>query len=172
MHLFMMQPELFALRNVLLSLSFPGSLIDGINFVFLITTINMKAEMKKLLTIVMILCIGAGYSCAFGQDAKTQKENKKGGFAVGGYDNTRQEEKSTVTKRSVVIPEEAEPAEKSVEEAATPVPTQAPVAAPQAPETNAGKPVQGNKEIGQAPSQDTKSKQKAKKNSKAKSKRK
>jgi len=110
--------------------------------------------MKKLFTLLLILCIGVLSGNAFGQDKKTQE--KKGGFSVGGYDNTRQEEKSTVTKRSVVIPEEAPPAEKAAEEAMpAPAPAPAPAMAPSAPE---------GKDIGQEKSQTSREKEKAKKN--------
>jgi hypothetical protein len=98
--------------------------------------------MKRLLTLLLIICIGALSGNAFGQDKKTQE--KKGGFSVGGYDNTRQEEKATVTKRSVVIPEEAAPAEKAVEEAASAQPAPAPAMAPPAAEAKPQKDDQGN----------------------------
>lgn len=116
-------------------------------------------------------------STAFGQQDKKTKE-KKGGFEVGGYDNSRQEEKSTVTKRSVEIPAEAEPAPanepapesavKQMEEmSGKSVPAQ-PAAKPQKEDQgNAyGKDKQGTegKEFGQARSQDAKDKQKPKKN--------
>jgi len=132
--------------------------------------------MKKLLTFLLILCIGAISGNAFGQEKKTK--DKKGGFAVGGYDNTRQEEKATVTKRSVVIPEEEAPAEKAAEEAKpAPAPEPAPAVAPPAPPAAEAKPqkdAQGNaygkdkdglegKDFGQARSQDAKDKQKPKK---------
>lgn len=126
--------------------------------------------MKKILTILLMMFIGGFSGTAFGQE-KAPKE-KKGGFAVGGYDNTRQEEKSTVTKRSVIIPEEEAPAEKAAEEA---MPSQAPAPAPTADVEKQQKEAQGNaygkdkggleeKEFGQARSQDARSKQKAKKN--------
>lgn len=76
--------------------------------------------MKQLITLVLIFFIGGISFSIFGQE--TKKENKKGGFAVGGYDNTRQEE-TVVKKRSIQIPEEAEPAEEAIEmkEKAAPV---------------------------------------------------
>lgn len=125
--------------------------------------------MKKILTILLIMFLGGISGTAFGQE-KAPKE-KKGGFAVGGYDNTRQEEKSTVTKRSVVIPEEEAPAEKAAEEA---MPSQAPPAPPVY-EEKTRKDAQGNaygkdkqglegKDFGQARSDDAKAKQKPKKN--------
>jgi len=138
--------------------------------------------MKKILAFLLIMSFGFFSGTVFGQDKKNQE--KKGGFSVGGYDNTRQEEKSTVTKRSVVIPEEAAPGDKAAEEA-MPAPAPAPAMAPPPPpaaEAKSAKDAQGNaygkdkegmegKEFGQARAQDAKSKQKAKKNkSKGKSK--
>lgn len=113
--------------------------------------------MKKFLTLVLLICIGAFSGNTFGQEKTTR--DKKGGFAVGGYDNTRQEEKATVTKRSVVITDEETPAEKAAEEAipeqvAAPAPAPAPAMAPPAPE---------GKDKGQARSQDTRDKQKPRK---------
>jgi hypothetical protein len=117
--------------------------------------------MKKLLTLLLIICFGALSGNAFGQEKKTQ--DKKGGFSVGGYDNTRQEGKATVTKRSVVITEEAEPAEKAVEEAASAQPAAAPAPAPvmaPAPEAKPQEESQGNAygKDKQKPKKDTKSK--------------
>jgi hypothetical protein len=118
--------------------------------------------MKKFLTLLLILCIVGIFGNAFGQDKKTQE--KKGGFAVGGYDNTRQE-KSTVTKRSVDIPAEAAPAEKAmeVEEPAAVQPSQAPEPAPAATDAKPQREAQGNTS--------TKDKEKAKKNTRSKGKR-
>ena len=109
--------------------------------------------MKRLLTLLLIVCIGALSGNAFGQDKKTQE--KKGGFSVGGYDNTRQEQQAPATKRSVVISEEAAPAEKAVEESASAQPAPAPVMAPPAPE---------GKDTGQEKSITARDREKAKKN--------
>jgi hypothetical protein len=122
--------------------------------------------MKKYLTLALVICIGVLSGNAFGQEKKTQ--DKKGGFSVGGYDNTRQEEKATVTKRSVVITEEEAPAEKAAEEA-MPEPAPAPAMAPPAPPPPEAKPQEG-KDAGQASSQDARDKQKPRKE-KAKGKR-
>jgi len=111
--------------------------------------------MKKLLTLSVILCFAALSGNAYSQEKKTQ--DKKGGFAVGGYDNTRQEEKATVTKRSVVITDEEAPAEKAAEEA---IPESAPAMAPPAPEAKPQKEDQGNVygKDKEKPKKDTKSK--------------
>ena len=125
--------------------------------------------MKKLLTLTLIMIFGIISGNIFGQEKKTQE--KKGGFAVGGYDNSRQAEKPAVTKRSVIIDEEAAPAEKAAEEV---MPAPAPAPAPSAAEAKPQKDAQGNaygkdkdglegKDFGQARSQDAKAKQKPKK---------
>jgi hypothetical protein len=131
--------------------------------------------MKKLLTLVLIICIGGICSNAFGQETKTK--NKKSGFAVGGYDNTRQE-KEQVTKRSIEIPEDAEKEDKAmeVEQEAPPVPAQAPSEA-KAQEENTGNAYGKNKDglegkdFGQTGSQNAKDNQRPKKNTKSKGRR-
>jgi len=107
--------------------------------------------MKKLLTLTLIMIFGIISGNLFGQEKKTQE--KKGGFAVGGYDNSRQAEKPAVTKRSVIIDEEAAPAEKAAEEV-MPAPAPAPAMAPNAP---------AGKVAGQEKAQAAKDKQKPKK---------
>jgi len=133
--------------------------------------------MKRIFTVMIIVCLGVLTSSAFGQQDKNTKD-KKGGFSVGGYDNTRQEKETTVTKRSVVISDEAAPEQKAmeVEEApkpapvAAPAPAQAPPAADKQQKENQGnaygknKEGQEGKDFGQARSGDAKEKQKAKKN--------
>ncbi len=130
--------------------------------------------MKKLLILVLILGIGGFSGIAFGQENKTKEKDRKGGFAVGGYDNTRQEKDKVVTKRSVELPADDQQAEKAaeVEKAPTPGPAEAPTlpageAKPQKEDkSNAyGKNKDGleGKEFGQSRSGDAKSKQKAKK---------
>ena len=109
--------------------------------------------MKKIITFLLIMSVGFLSGNTFGQEKKTQE--KKGGFSVGGYDNTRQEQQAPATKRSVVIPEEAAPAEKSVEEAASAQPAPAPAMAPPAPE---------GKDTGQDKSISARDREKAKKN--------
>ncbi|MCX6328503.1 MAG: hypothetical protein NTZ85_03165 [Bacteroidia bacterium] len=99
--------------------------------------------MKKLLTLVLILCIGIISGNAFGQDKKKQEE-RKGGFAVGGFDNTRQDK---AVKRSVEVSEEAAPAEKAAE-AMPPEPAAAPV--PPADQAKEQKELQGNQARSQA----------------------
>jgi hypothetical protein len=123
---------------------------------------HIHTEMKRLLTLFLIICIGALSGNAFGQDKKTQ--DKKGGFSVGGYDNTRQEQQAPATKRSVVIPEEAAPAEKSVEEAMPePAAAPAPAKAPQAPAPAMAPPAPEGKDTGQEKSTTARDKEKAKK---------
>ncbi len=117
--------------------------------------------MKKLLTLVLILFIGIISGNAFGQENKKQEE-RKGGIAVGGFDNTRQDK---AVKRSVEVPEEAAPAEKAAEAmpsepAAAPVPPAEQAKEPKEPKDN------------QARSQAAKDKQKSNKQSKLKSKKK
>lgn len=68
--------------------------------------------MKKLFSFIVVICIVLFCGTAYGQDAAKNKNDKKGGFSVGGYDQTR---KSTETTRGVVINKEVEKADKSVE---------------------------------------------------------
>jgi hypothetical protein len=118
--------------------------------------------MKKLLIIVLILGIGGFSGLAFGQEAKAKEKDRKGGFAVGGYDNTRQEKDKAVTKRSVELPDDDQQAEKAME--VEKVPAAAPAQAP-APQASEAKPQNEDKgkATGQASSKDAKSKQKVKK---------
>jgi len=105
--------------------------------------------MKKISTLILVICIGILSGNAFGQETE-KKNERKGGIAVGGFDNTRQDKAVT---RSVELPEEkAAPAEKAAE-VMPPEPAAAPVPPPQ-------------------PDKQAKDKQKAKKNSKAKGKKK
>jgi hypothetical protein len=91
--------------------------------------------MKKFVTIMIVSCITGISGHILGQDSQTQKKDKKGGFAVGGYDATRQAKEVT---RSVPITDEAEPAERASEmEIPAPVSTQPP-GAPPAPPAPAG----------------------------------
>lgn len=122
--------------------------------------------MKKLLTLVIILCIGVFSGHVFGQQNDTQKNEKKGGFAVGGYDNARKTQE--VKKRSVDINEEVEVSEKAAEAIEPPPPP------PPAPEQAASPVPAGGKDkkikdkenkrndFGQARSQEAKEKQKSK----------
>lgn len=138
--------------------------------------------MRKLLTLALVLCIGAFSGYAFGQQKDAQKNEKKGGFAVGGYDNAKQQQTQEVKKRSVDLNEAAE--EKAAEVVAPPAqvspPPPPPVPDQKAKQTD--KEGQGNaygkdkgglegKEFGQTRAQSAKDKQKAKKNSKSKSRR-
>jgi hypothetical protein len=127
--------------------------------------------MKKLLIFALILGIGGFFANAFGQENKTQ--DRKGGYAVGGYDNTRQEKDKVVTKRSVELPAESEPVEKAEEAEKAPAAPAAPAAVPPADQAKPQKEDQGNaygknkenlegKESGQNQSENAKSKQKAK----------
>jgi hypothetical protein len=101
--------------------------------------------MKSLIVLLLFVCLGAfttNLSAQENRNAKTQ-EAKKGGFAVGGFDASRQESAKTV-KRSVDMNEEAEVSEKSeVEEAVPPttpaeaMPAAAPAPVPEQKEGNA-----------------------------------
>lgn len=118
--------------------------------------------MKKLITLALILCIGMLYSNVYGQQTQTQKNDKKGGFAVGGYDQAKP---SKVTKRGVDIPEEAGPV-KEAEEAPKPLTQSEPVIGP----VEAREPTEGT-EAGKLRSQAAKEKQKTKKDPGSKDKR-
>ena len=100
--------------------------------------------MKKLLILVLIFGIGVISGKTFGQETKEKEKERKGGFAVGGYDNTRQEQDKAVTKRSVSLPAEGEQAEKAAEVEKEPaaIPAQAP--APQEAESITQKEDKGN----------------------------
>lgn len=130
--------------------------------------------MKKLLTLVLILSLGIISGNAFGQENKKQEE-RKGGFAVGGFDMTRQDK---AVKRSVGVSEEAAPAEKAAdtmpsEPAAAPTPMTEQAKEPKEPKGNAYSQNKGGtegKEISDARSKAAKDKQKSNKQSKPKSK--
>jgi hypothetical protein len=130
--------------------------------------------MKKLLILVLILGVAGFSGKAFGQETKDKEKERRGGFAVGGYDNTRQQSDKAVTKRSVQLPAEELPAEKAAEAEKVPAapPSQVPVAP--ADEAKPQKDDKGNaygqnkgglegKEFGQARSEGAKDKQKSKK---------
>jgi nucleoside-diphosphate-sugar epimerase len=130
--------------------------------------------MKKLFILILILGVTGFSGKAFGQQTKEKEVEKRGGFAVGGYDNTRQQSDKAVTKRSVQLPAEELPAEKAVE--AEKVPTAPPSQVPVSPadEAKPQKDDKGNaygqnkdglegKEFGQARSEGAKNKQKSKK---------
>jgi hypothetical protein len=68
--------------------------------------------MKRLLSLLIVFCIVLFCGTATGQNTEKNKNDKKGGFSVGGYDQTR---KSKAPTRSISIPEETEKAEKSME---------------------------------------------------------
>jgi hypothetical protein len=140
-------------------------------------------RMKKLITLVLVICIGALYANVSGQQAETKKNEKKGGFAVGGYDQTKTPAKPA--KRGIDIPEEAAgvpaPAMEAKEAKDMDVAKegQEPVEVMKAekPKENNGNAYgQDNrgpekKEIGQERSPAAKEKQKARKNPKSKGKR-
>ena len=113
----------------------------------------MICKMKKLMTLVLVICICIISGNAFGQEKEKQNE-RKGGIAVGGFDNTRQDK---AVKRSIEVSEqEAVPVEKAAE---------AMPAEPAAATVPPAEEAKDNKEqIGQARSHD------AKKNSKSKGK--
>ena len=68
--------------------------------------------MKKLFAFVIVICLVIFTGSVFGQNATKNKNDKKGGFAVGGYDQSRKAKEPT---RSIVFKEEAEKSEKDVE---------------------------------------------------------
>lgn len=70
--------------------------------------------MKKLITLLMILCLAMFAGKTFGQDTKEKKSDRKGGFAVGGYDQARQSKAPT---RSMEVREEADKSLKEFEAA-------------------------------------------------------
>ncbi len=129
--------------------------------------------MKRFLILALVLCVGAFSGYVSGQQKDTQKNEKKGGFAVGGYDAAKQQQTQEVKKRSVNLNEEAEAAEKAAE--VVPPPIQAPPPPP--PPTPAQKAKEADKEglegkeSGQTRAQDTREKLKAKKNTKSKGRR-
>jgi hypothetical protein len=133
----------------------------------------MNYKMKKLLTLVLILSIGIISGNAFGQADKKQEE-RKGGIAVGGFDNTRQDK---AVKRSIEVSEEAAPAEKAAEAmpsepVAAPTPMTEQAQEPKEPKGNAFSQNKGGpegKEISDARSKAAKDKQKSNKQSKSKS---
>jgi hypothetical protein len=118
--------------------------------------------MKKSLVLLLLFCFAIFSAKTYGQE--TKEKERKGGFAVGGYDNTRQQQDKVVTKRSVELPAEEEQAEKAAE------PEKVPAA-------NEAKPQEGDKgnaygkdkdglegkEFGQTRSQQAKAKTKVKK---------
>ena len=133
--------------------------------------------MKRLVILSLIIGFGCISGKVCSQETKSQgtkEQDRRGGFAVGGYDNTR-----TERKRSVPMPPAEEQAEKAAEaeNAAVTIPAQEPAPAPAQkpaeakPEKDAagnayGKDKEGleGKDFGQARAQDAKNKQKAKKN--------
>lgn len=68
--------------------------------------------MKKLFAFVIVICMVIFTGSAFGQGATKSKNDKKGGFAVGGYDQSRKAKEPT---RSIVFKEEVEKSEKDAE---------------------------------------------------------
>jgi hypothetical protein len=142
--------------------------------------------MKRLFSFIIVLCLIIFSGSAFGQDAAKAKNDKKGGLSIGGYDQSR---KSKAPTRSVVINEEAEKADKSIEaekseieeekaEAPAPAPVieakEAPAARPDDKEkgkqgkTYGHNKVKSGKDTGSTRSEDAKSKQKSKNNPKPK----
>lgn len=139
------------------------------------------------MTMVLVLCIGAFSGHVFGQQTDAQKNEKKGGYAVGGYDAAKQ---SKEVKRSIEIKEDVEAQQK--EEVALPPAPAEPAQVPPPPPPVPGdektdkvkdKDAQGNaygkdkeglegKEFGQARSLDAKAKQKSKNTPKSKGKQK
>jgi hypothetical protein len=75
-------------------------------------TLFKTNNMKKLFTLLIVFCVVLFCGTATGQNTEKNKNDKKGGFSVGGYDQTR---KAKAPSRSINIPEETEKAEKSVE---------------------------------------------------------
>jgi len=134
--------------------------------------------MKKLFILILIFGVAGFSGKSFGQQTKEKETEKRGGFAVGGYDNTRQQSDKPVTKRSVQLPDDELPAEKAAEAEKAPAAAPSQVPPPPADEAKPKKDDKGNaygqnkeglegKEFGQARSDAAKNKQKPKK-SKAK----
>lgn len=143
-------------------------------------TIFKTNNMKRLLSLLVVFCVVLFCGTAIGQNTEKNTNDKKGGFSVGGYDQTR---KAKAPTRSVNINEEADNAEKSVEaekaneegvKAEAPVPSmeakEAPASARPKEKEN-GKPVNayghnkgksGGKDLGKPRSGDAKSMQKPK----------
>ncbi len=118
--------------------------------------------MKKSLVLLLLFCFAVFSANSYGQE--TKEKERKGGFAVGGYDNSRQQQDNVVTKRSVELPAEEGEAEKAAEPEKAPAGN---VAKPQEGEKgNAyGKDKDGleGREFGQNRSQQAKARTKAKK---------
>lgn len=118
--------------------------------------------MKKTSVLLLLFCFTVFSAVTYGQE--TKEKERKGGFAVGGYDNSRQQQDKVVTKRSVELPAEEAEADKAAEPEKAPAGN---VAKPQEGEKgNAyGKDKDGleGKEFGQARSQQAKNKNKARK---------
>jgi hypothetical protein len=68
--------------------------------------------MKRLFALLFVLCVVLFCGTAIGQSTEKNTKDKKGGFSVGGYDQTR---KSKAPTRSVNMNEQVEKSEKSVE---------------------------------------------------------
>ncbi|MGD0342563.1 MAG: hypothetical protein ABSA76_12735 [Bacteroidales bacterium] len=141
--------------------------------------------MKKLFALLIVLCMILFCGTAMGQNTEKNTNDKKGGFSVGGYDQSR---KSKAPTRSVVV-NEAEKTEKSVEseksnedgvKAVAPAPAPA-MEAKEAPAAAKPKEIEkgkkgnayghnkgktGGKDLGKTRSDDAKSKQKPKDDSK------
>ena len=74
--------------------------------------------MKKLFAFVIVICMVIFTGSAFGQGATKSKNDKKGGFAVGGYDQSRKTNEATrsIFKEEPVKSEKDAEAEKSNED--------------------------------------------------------
>jgi hypothetical protein len=69
--------------------------------------------MKKIFALIVALCIVLFCGTAFGQNTEKTTNDRKGGFSVGGYDQTRKAKAPTKTRS--IVNEEAEKDEKSIE---------------------------------------------------------
>jgi hypothetical protein len=67
--------------------------------------------MKKFFAFVFVMCIVMFSGNVFGQDAAKNKNDKKGGFSAGGFDQSR---KSKAPTRSIEINKEVEKSDKSI----------------------------------------------------------
>ena len=80
---------------------------------FLLTLTLFKTNnMKRIFALLVVFCVVLLCGTAIGLNTEKSTNDKKGGFSVGGYDQTR---KAKAPTRSVNINEEADKSEKSVE---------------------------------------------------------
>jgi len=69
--------------------------------------------MKRFITFLIVICFSLFAGKTFGQNTVEKKNDRKGGFAVGGYDQAR---KAVEPTRSMEVREESEKSLKNFEE--------------------------------------------------------